>query len=71
MRILYVDIRKLDGFPAAKFDILKPRWLPTSIVQHLNNCRSGRDVADPRKTAQIGVPKHRAKAVDRSTLDRA
>ena len=42
-----------------------------SIVEHLNNCRSGRHVADPRKTAQIGVPKHRAKAVDRSTLDRA
>ena len=30
MRILSVDIPKLDGFPAAKFDILKPRWLPTA-----------------------------------------
>ena len=29
MRILSVDIPKLDGFPAAKFDILKSRWLPT------------------------------------------
>jgi hypothetical protein len=30
VRILSVDIPKLDGFPAAKFDILKPRWLPTT-----------------------------------------
>ena len=28
-RILFVDIPKLDGFPATKFDILKSRWLPT------------------------------------------
>src|ERR1700722_11567442 len=29
VRILSVDIPKLDGLPAAKFDILKSRWLPT------------------------------------------
>ena len=42
-----------------------------SIVQHSDNRRAGRHVADPRKTAQVSVPKHRPKAVDRSTLDRA
>jgi hypothetical protein len=30
VRILSVDIPKLDGFPAAKFDILKSKWLPTA-----------------------------------------
>jgi hypothetical protein len=29
------------------------------IVQHMNNFRSGRHVADPREAAQISVPKHR------------
>ena len=29
MRIFLVDILTFDGFFDAKFDILKPRWLPT------------------------------------------
>jgi 5-methyltetrahydropteroyltriglutamate--homocysteine methyltransferase len=31
VRIFSVDIPKLDGFFAAKADILKPKWLPTEI----------------------------------------
>ena len=42
-----------------------------NIVQHMNDFRSRRHVADPRETAQISVPKHRVKAVDRSALDGA
>jgi hypothetical protein len=29
VRIFWVDILTFDGFFGAKFDILKPRWLPT------------------------------------------
>jgi len=29
-----VDILTFDGFFGAKFDILKPRWLPTLAVRH-------------------------------------
>jgi hypothetical protein len=29
VKIFLVDILKFDGFFDAKFDILKPRWLPT------------------------------------------
>ena len=32
MRIRTVDILTFDGFFDAKFDILKPRWLPTAVV---------------------------------------
>jgi hypothetical protein len=32
VRIFLVDILKFDGFFDAKFDILKPRWLPTQAV---------------------------------------
>ena len=31
MRIRTVDILTFDGFFDAKFDILKPRWLPTAV----------------------------------------
>jgi hypothetical protein len=31
VRIFWVDILTFDGFFGTKFDILKPRWLPTSF----------------------------------------
>ena len=56
MRILSVDIPKLDGFPAAKFDILKSRWLPTASARPVprealvrvvgQNCRFDDLIAD-------------------------
>jgi hypothetical protein len=33
VRILLVDILTFDGFFGTKFDILKPRWLPTQTAQ--------------------------------------
>ncbi len=32
MRIFLFDILTIDGFFSAKFDILKPRWLPTAAT---------------------------------------
>ena len=32
VRIFLVDILTFDGFFGAKFDILKPRWLPTNML---------------------------------------
>jgi hypothetical protein len=32
VRIFWVDILTFDGFFGTKFDILKPRWLPTAEV---------------------------------------
>ena len=35
VRIFCVDILTFDGFLGTKFDILKPRWLPTAVAQKL------------------------------------
>jgi hypothetical protein len=32
VRIFWLDILTVDGFFGAKFDILRPRWLPTAGV---------------------------------------
>ena len=44
MRILLVDILTFDGFFGTKFDILKPRWLPTTVLWEefmKSNCYDG------------------------------
>ena len=41
MRIFLVDILTFDGFFNAKFDILKPRWLPTVGALHARRGADG------------------------------
>jgi hypothetical protein len=37
VRIFWVDILTFDGFFGTKFDILKPRWLPTECYLSAGN----------------------------------
>jgi hypothetical protein len=44
VRIFLVDILTFDGFFDAKFDILKPGWLPTNQARALSLAAAGNSV---------------------------